>query len=147
MLTRYDVGPIAIEFFLKISSLFFLMMVSKTKDKRWLWLCVVAVALGIFNKSNFVWWTNSLYAMFFLYLLLRKKMTRRLFLIFIAIPLALMSYLFLNFRGGPINITTEITLAQLQNKIPLVFFQSKNLLSGRMFYDYVGIAISPRFSF
>jgi hypothetical protein len=58
-LTRNDVGPTAIEFFLKCAALYFASRYLLTPRLRWLTLMVAVHALGLFNKLNFIWIVNA----------------------------------------------------------------------------------------
>jgi hypothetical protein len=58
-LTRDDVGPSAVEFFLKCAGIFFAYRLGRNGRLRWLALLVLALALGAFNKLNFIWVVNA----------------------------------------------------------------------------------------
>lgn len=58
-LTRDDVGPNAIEFFLMCAALFCCARLVRDRRQRWIWLLLVALALGVFNKLNFIWTVNA----------------------------------------------------------------------------------------
>lgn len=58
-LTRDDVGPNAIEFFIKCAVLLCLARLARDRRLRWVWLLLVLLALGVFNKLNFIWTVNA----------------------------------------------------------------------------------------
>jgi hypothetical protein len=58
-LTRDDVGPSAIEFFLKCAALLCCARVARDRGARWVGLLLVVLAAGVFNKLNFIWTANA----------------------------------------------------------------------------------------
>jgi hypothetical protein len=58
-LTRDDVGPSAIELFLKCAALFCIARFARARGLRWLLLLLAALVLGVFNKLNFIWTVNA----------------------------------------------------------------------------------------
>lgn len=58
-LTRDDVGPSAIEFALKCTTLFCAAYFARTRRGRWLIMLLASLALGVFNKLNFIWVVNA----------------------------------------------------------------------------------------
>lgn len=58
-LTRDDVGPSALEFALKCAALFCAARLARSPRQRWVLLLLVVLALGVFNKLNFIWIVNA----------------------------------------------------------------------------------------
>jgi 4-amino-4-deoxy-L-arabinose transferase-like glycosyltransferase len=58
-LTRDDVGPSAIEFLLKCVALMCAARFARRQTYTWLVLLLVTLALGVFNKLNFIWVVNA----------------------------------------------------------------------------------------
>jgi 4-amino-4-deoxy-L-arabinose transferase-like glycosyltransferase len=58
-LTRDDVGPSALEFALKCAALFCAARFARSRRERWILLLLAALALGVFNKLNFIWIVNA----------------------------------------------------------------------------------------
>lgn len=58
-LTRDDVGPSTLEFFLKCGALFCVARFATNRRLRWVVLLLVVLALGVFNKLNFIWVVNA----------------------------------------------------------------------------------------
>jgi hypothetical protein len=58
-LTRDDVGPTALEFFLKCLALYAAALCARELRIRWIGLLLAALALGVFNKLNFIWVVNA----------------------------------------------------------------------------------------
>ncbi len=58
-LTRDDVGPSAIEFFLKCAALWCAGRFVLSRSRRWLAVLVIVLAVGVFNKLNFIWVVNA----------------------------------------------------------------------------------------
>lgn len=61
-LTRDDVGPSAIEIFLKCACLYCAARFARTRSARWLALLLSGLLLGTFNKLNFIWTVNAVTA-------------------------------------------------------------------------------------
>jgi 4-amino-4-deoxy-L-arabinose transferase-like glycosyltransferase len=57
--TRDDVGPSAIEFFLKCAALLCAARFARRPSARWVSLLLATMALGVFNKLNFIWTVNA----------------------------------------------------------------------------------------
>lgn len=67
-MTRLDYGPNALELFLKcLSAFFFYRYFLEGKSLASLAWGLFCLALGIFNKLNFIWYANSLFALTFLF--------------------------------------------------------------------------------
>jgi 4-amino-4-deoxy-L-arabinose transferase-like glycosyltransferase len=58
-LTRDDIGPSAIEFTLKCAGLFCAARYARGLRLRWIVLLLVTLALGTFNKLNYIWVVNG----------------------------------------------------------------------------------------
>jgi 4-amino-4-deoxy-L-arabinose transferase-like glycosyltransferase len=58
-LTRDDVGPSAITFFLECAAIFCAARWMRAPRARWIGLLDVVLALGVFNKLNFIWIVNA----------------------------------------------------------------------------------------
>jgi 4-amino-4-deoxy-L-arabinose transferase-like glycosyltransferase len=58
-LTRDDVGPSALEFALKCAALFCAARFARSSRRRWILLLLAVLALGVFNKLNFIWIVNA----------------------------------------------------------------------------------------
>jgi 4-amino-4-deoxy-L-arabinose transferase-like glycosyltransferase len=58
-LTRDDVGPSAIEFMLKCVALLCIARFAVRRNHAWLIALLVTLALGVFNKLNFIWLVNA----------------------------------------------------------------------------------------
>ena len=72
-LTRDDIGPSAIELFCKCAAIFAVSRWALTDRKRWLVCLLAALALGVFNKLNFIWTVNAFVAVSAVALLLRWR--------------------------------------------------------------------------
>lgn len=84
-LLRTDVGPSAIEFFAKAVAVYSLVRIFK--DGAWLYyfpLCL-SISLGLYNKLNFIWFSNALVGLYGLYILnkcwVEKKLLTNIFTI------------------------------------------------------------------
>lgn len=58
-LTRDDVGPSALEFALKCAALFCAARFARSPRRWWVALLLASLAIGVFNKLNFIWVVNA----------------------------------------------------------------------------------------
>lgn len=57
--TRTDIGPTALEFFLKIVAFYSYVYFLTTKRTQYVYSLLIALFLGVFNKLNFIWTVNA----------------------------------------------------------------------------------------
>lgn len=57
--TRTDIGPTALEFFLKIVAFYSYVYFLTTKRAQYVYALLIALFLGVFNKLNFIWTVNA----------------------------------------------------------------------------------------
>lgn len=62
--SKVDQGPTVLEFFFKILAVFLLYLYLKTKKSIYLLSIFPMLALGIFNKLNFIWFVNAFFISF-----------------------------------------------------------------------------------
>lgn len=72
-LTRGDVGPSAIEFTCKCLAIACAARLAMNPRARWALALVAVLALGTFNKLNFIWIVNAVVAVSFIVLLLNRE--------------------------------------------------------------------------
>ncbi len=140
--TRYDVGPNAIELFLKIISLYLVLLLSQTRKLRYAALPVLAVFAGVFNKLNFIWFLNgllvSLTVLHFKPLLnLEFQAGKRE----LKLPLILsagfgLSYLYCFSAVGGYNASGYVSLSALKLNFAVVSNNLIGVLDGTAFYNY-----------
>jgi 4-amino-4-deoxy-L-arabinose transferase-like glycosyltransferase len=58
-LTRDDVGPSALEFFLKCAALWCAAGFAMSGRRRYVWMLLATLALGLLNKLDFIWVVNA----------------------------------------------------------------------------------------
>jgi 4-amino-4-deoxy-L-arabinose transferase-like glycosyltransferase len=75
-LTRDDIGPSAIELFMKCLAVFAAARFARGAKTRWVCLCVIALGLGVFNKLNFIWTVNAAAVASFLVLVRYRRALR-----------------------------------------------------------------------
>jgi hypothetical protein len=75
-LTRNDVGPSAVELFLKCAALWCVARFVRVPSVRWTLLLLGVLALGLFNKLNFIWVVNAAAAVSILVILRHRTSLR-----------------------------------------------------------------------
>lgn len=124
-LTRTDVGPNTIEFFLKSISIFILL---NFRNYKTLFVLTLIFLLGVFNKLNFIWFVNAfLFAYFYLEYssfnfqkISLTKLTQKLFLPILSWAAAISFVSYVNFSNS-IN-------SSLQFRFDLILKTFNNIL-------------------
>lgn len=146
--TRDDVGPSAIEFALKCAALFCVARWARSRRDRWLLLLLATLALGVFNKLNFIWIVNAATAASVLVMVRHRRAIASnvrqiaLWLGGLAVIYACFAaYYFTNHIGTLLNGPSGSTIIQ-----PWVDFQQgiSGILSGTLFYSYVLAPLQAR---
>ena len=148
-LTRDDVGPSALEFFLKCAGIYCACRLSRTGRLRWLALLVLTLALGVFNKLNFIWVVNAVAVVSIGPLLASRARLRRrpaapaIWIGGVAVLYAAFGTYYLTQHIGLINAAHHHGPV-LSHTWPRWLSGTEALLSGSWFYDYALGAMSPR---
>ncbi len=148
-LTRDDVGPSALEFFLKCAGIFCAYRLSQTQRLRWLALLVVALALGVFNKLNFIWIVNAVALVSIGPLLASRTQLRRrpaaavIWVGGLAVIYAAFGTYYLYQHVGLIN-SSHHHGNLLSHTWPRWVSGTEALLSGSWFYSYALAGMAPR---
>lgn len=58
--SKIDFGPVVLMLLFKLLAVYFFLKLVLTSSTRYLWLSVLACALGVFDKLDFVWFLNAL---------------------------------------------------------------------------------------
>lgn len=148
-LTRDDVGPSALEFSLKCAGVFFAYRLAGTGRLRWLTLLVLVLALGVFNKLNFIWVVNAV-ALVSIGLMLARHAQLRGKLVGYMVWVAGLAVIYAEF--GAYYFTQHIGLINasrhqssvLSHTWPRWLAGTKALLSGTWFYSYALSGMAPR---
>ena len=140
-LTREDVGPSAIEFFLKCAALLCAARVARAPSRRWTVLLVGALGIGVFNKLNFIWTVNAAVVVSGL-LIFRYRASvhayRRVMTIWVgglAVIYTLFAWYYLADHIGSL-VTPSTHSSLLGYAWPQFERGTKAILSGTWFYDY-----------
>lgn len=146
-LTRDDVGPSAIEFALKCALLLCAARLARRLSGRWLVVTLVALALGVFNKLNFIWVVNAAVAVSVIVLVRYRGSVRsrwRLVGLWASglgvIYVAFAWYYFSQNIGGLLATSGD----GLTQPWSLYSLGSSQILSGTWFYDYALRPGDPR---
>jgi 4-amino-4-deoxy-L-arabinose transferase-like glycosyltransferase len=138
-MVRTDVGPIAIEYFCKILSIFLIFKYLQNKNQGIFYLLPIILAFGIFNKINFIWFSNALIfsSLLFLYLLETKKekvkFVKVLALIFIFECLLFIGFNKLN-PGMVSSSNISFDLNFIKTKLQLFYYFGRGIFDGTGFY-------------
>ena len=138
-MVRTDVGPIAIEYFCKILSILLIFKYLQNKKQSNLYFLPIVLALGIFNKINFIWFSNALiFSSLVLLLLLDTKKERILFTKILAITFLFEFILFIGFNklnpGMVSSSNIGIDLEFIKTKLQLFYYFGKGIFDGTGFY-------------
>jgi 4-amino-4-deoxy-L-arabinose transferase-like glycosyltransferase len=136
-LTRDDVGPSAIEFALKCAALFCAMRFARRPRVRWLLALLVLLALGVFNKLNFIWIVNAATVVSILVAMAHRRLLRerwRLIAVWVgglAVIYACFAVYYFHYNIRALETGNSLTQ-------PWVQFEqgTSRILSGTWFYDY-----------
>jgi hypothetical protein len=147
-LIRTDVGPSAIEFFCKACALFLIYKIYTSPKLLHYILLSICLGLGIYNKLNFIWFTNALVGALFVHLLgaaWRNKSITGLFsdkklYFFAAIFVA--SFSFYKYFSDKFHLLRPISLSafapsKIASAIAIVGQKYFGLLSGSLADIYV----------
>ena len=147
-LTRDDVGPSAIEFFLKCAALLCAARIARTRSLRWTVLLLVVLGLGVFNKLNFIWTVNAVSAVSVLVLVHYRASLRAhsrlvaMWLIGLGVIYACFAlYYFADHIGSLVAAGAHSSLAA---RWPQFDRGTRAILSGTWFYDYALRPLDPR---
>lgn len=138
-MVRTDVGPIAIEYFCKILSILLIFKYLQNKKQSNLYFLPIVLALGIFNKINFIWFSNALiFSSLVLLLVLDTKKERILFTKVLALTFLFEFILFIGFNklnpGMVSSSNIGIDLEFIKTKLQLFYYFGKGIFDGTGFY-------------
>ncbi|MCP9756011.1 hypothetical protein EGI26_12690 [Lacihabitans sp. CCS-44] len=138
-MVRTDVGPIAIEYFCKILSILLIFKYLQSKKQSNLYFLPLVLALGIFNKINFIWFSNALlFSSLILVFLLETKKEKLTFAKFLGLTFLFEFILFIGFNklnpGMVSSSNIGIDLEFIKTKIQLFYYFGKGIFDGTGFY-------------
>jgi hypothetical protein len=147
-LTRGDVGPSAIEFFLKCAALYCVARFARDRAVRWVLLLLATLALGIFNKLNFIWFANAAVAVSLVEMAIHRRALRthlRPIAAWVS-GLAVIYGAFAAYYFGEHIASTEPTIhgSLLAFTWPRFDAGTRGVISGTWFYDYALAPLGPR---
>jgi len=146
-LTRDDVGPSALEFALKCAALFCAARFARTPRQRWILLLLAVLALGVFNKLNFIWIVNAATVVSLIVAVRYRDRLRAQWRIAatwiggLALIYAAWGIYYLHYHIGSIVGPSGNSLIQ-----PWADFDpgTSGILSGTWFYSYALAPLAPR---
>lgn len=138
-MVRTDVGPIAIEYFCKTLSILLIFKYLQNKKQSNLYFLPLVLALGIFNKINFIWFSNALlFSSLILVFILETKKDKLTLVKFLGLTFLLEFLLFIAFNklnpGMVSSSNIGIDLAFIKTKIELFYYFGKGIFDGTGFY-------------
>lgn len=138
-MVRTDVGPIAIEYFCKILSILLIFKYLQNKKQSNLYFLPLVLALGIFNKLNFIWFSNALlFSSLILMFLLETKKEKLTLVKFLGLTFLFEFILFIGFNklnpGMLSSSNIGIDLEFIKTKIELFYHFGKGIFDGTGFY-------------
>jgi hypothetical protein len=138
-MVRTDVGPIAIEYFCKILSILLIFKYLQNKKQSNLYFLPFVLALGIFNKINFIWFSNALlFSSLILIFLLETKKEKLTLVKLLGLTFLFEFILFVGFNklnpGMLSSSNIGIDLEFIKTKIQLFYYFGKGIFDGTGFY-------------
>ena len=136
---RTDVAPMAFEYFFKSLSIYLLFKYLKEKKKLYLFLIPIPLLLGIFNKFNFIWYSNAfIFSAFILAFLNKKLNSKRQLYTTLTISLGLvfgMLFLIRYLNPGMLGSKILKDPKQLIEKTKMFYSFWKSIFDGNGFYE------------
>ena len=148
-LTRDDVGPNAIEFFLKCAALLCCARLVRERRVRWVVLLLLALTLGVFNKLNFIWTVNGVVAASVVVAVYYRRALRSAWAP-VAVWAGGLAAIYAGFAayylGEGISSLNAVPHqgSLLSYTWPLFEQGTKQILSGTWFLDYALVSTNPR---
>jgi len=136
--TRVDNGPTVLEFFFKCLSLLSLFLFLKTKANKYLVMLIMFLGLGLFNKTNFIWFINSLFLASFIFY--RNTIKGKWILFLSASFVAFAAFGFYIFKKAASDysaVAISFSFEKLLQNISVVTNNILQLLSGEAFIQFV----------
>lgn len=152
MFTRTDVGPSAIETFLKLAVLSLLASAYSARTLKHLPLISVLCLLGAYNKLNYIWFTNAVFGAFSIILVGRvllvyiknKKIeldSTKGFLLAVAAYLPSFIYFITIEKSYGVNST--FSFSAILDSVPKKIYQFQNIITGMSYPRYaLGVNVS-----
>ncbi len=143
--SRIDYGPVVLEFFFKVISLLFFYYLVNTKKQKYLLLLLASLALGLFNKTNFIWFINSLlFATVFIFRheILEKKRfisSKQILIIFVSY-ISFLFYGFWIYRKATVEYSAEaisLSFSKILNNTSIVTTNFINLINGESLFRLI----------
>jgi 4-amino-4-deoxy-L-arabinose transferase-like glycosyltransferase len=150
-MTRTDVGPIAIEYFCKVFSIYLIFKYLKNKNKKFLYFLPIILALGVFNKINFIWFSNALiFGSVVLLFLIKTKKDKYTFLRLLGLTFIIEFALFIAFNKlnpGMVRGNITLTPEAMIKKLELFYYYGKGIFDGTGFYKIQYLISEETFGF
>jgi|GEM_PF-2091474 len=141
----FDVGPNAIEFFIKMLAVLYMIKFYKEERLRYILYLIIILSLGLFNKLNFIWFINVSVLLGFIWLLvnhwnsnndsLRRTHIIKVFFLMSIYFIAAFSYIlfFVKSENDLGAFAFDYSSMKLLNKVRNLNY----LLNGQSFYSYI----------
>jgi len=141
---RYDVGPTTISFFCKVLVIYYFVKLKENAKISYSIAMGIVMALGLFNKLNFIWFINAFaISAVMVYwpeikqiFRVRTDIKRRyIFYLFVFFYILFVAYyLLLNWK---FNLTGFLQISEFPNKIAKNLSSFADLVNGTLFYNFV----------
>ena len=134
VMTRTDVGPIAIEFFLKVLSIYLIFCYFESNRIIYLYFIPLILWLGVFNKLNFIWFVNAfIFSLVFFIIKFKSKRIPLYVLTFSSLIFSYLYYFLIKFKfplalGSAFN--KSFSLNYLTSRTKFVYSMIKDNFKG-----------------
>lgn len=144
--SKIDQGPTVLEFSLKILAVYFLYLFLSTKKSIYYFSIFPVLALGIFNKLNFIWFVNAFmvgFVIFYWRIFYNhfKKVDRLFPFLIIGIPSFFLVKLFLKISREVSlsykDFTDPVALSNISKNLSIFYHNLTKIISGNSFFSVI----------
>ena len=144
--SKTDQGPTVLEFFLKVLAVYLLYLFTSTKKSIYYFSIYLILALGIFNKLNFIWFANAFMIGFVIFYWQPfynhfKKIDKLLPYLIIGIPYFFLIKLFLKISREVSlsykDFTNPVAFSNIFTNLLTFYHNLINIINGNIFFNVI----------
>ncbi|MDD5147068.1 MAG: glycosyltransferase family 39 protein [Candidatus Daviesbacteria bacterium] len=144
--SKTDQGPTVLEFFLKIAAVYLLYLYLSKKKRIFYFSIFPILALGIFNKLNFIWFVNAFMISFIIFYWRIfyndfKKVDKLFPFLIFCIPYFFLIKIFTKISREVVlsykDFTDPVALSNVFNNLLIFYNNLINIINGSIFYNII----------
>lgn len=144
--SKTDQGPTVLEFLFKILAVYLLYIYLSTKNRFFYFAIFPVLALGIFNKLNFIWFVNGFLISFLMFYWSSfyndfKRVDKLFPFLIIGLPYFLLIKIFIKISREVSlsykNFTDPVAFSNVLNNLIAFFYNLTNIINGNVFYNVI----------